>query len=81
MNTPTATVAVRLRIDASKTPAGVLGELRDLIKDFPGESPVLVDCLTSEGPKCYAFGPGFRVQPNGDFYAEVRALLGESALV
>jgi DNA polymerase III subunit alpha len=72
---------VRLRIDATKTPAGVIGELRDLIKDFPGESPVYVDCLTSQGPKRYAFGPGFRVQPDPDFYAEVKALLGESALV
>ncbi len=72
---------VRLRIDASKTRAGVIGELRDLIRDFPGESPVLVDCLTSEGPRRYEFGPGFRVQPDPDFYAEVRALLGESALV
>jgi hypothetical protein len=29
----------------------------------------------------YEFGPRFRVQPAPDFYAEVRALLGESALL
>ena len=54
---------VRLKIDATKLPAGVIGELRDLIRDFPGESPVYVDCMTSVGPKTLALGPQFRVQP------------------
>jgi DNA polymerase-3 subunit alpha len=71
---------VRLRIDATALPAGVIGELRDLIRDFPGESPVYVDCMTSLGPKTLAFGPGFKVRPAPDFYAEVKVLLGESAV-
>jgi DNA polymerase-3 subunit alpha len=71
---------VRLRIDATQAPAGVVGELARLIREFPGESPVLVDCLTSEGTKVLAFGQRYRVEPAPDFYAEVRALLGESAL-
>lgn len=71
---------VRLRIDATQAAAGVIRELAALIRDFPGESPVYVDCLTSQGPRVYALGPKFRVQPEADFYAEVRALLGESAL-
>jgi DNA polymerase-3 subunit alpha len=71
---------VRLRLDATKTPAGVIGELRELIRDFPGESPVFVDCLTSQGSKTLAFGPAYRVRPAPDFYAEVKMLLGESAV-
>ncbi len=71
---------VRLRIDATQAAAGVIRELASLIRDFPGESPVYVDCLTSQGPRVYALGPKFRVQPEADFYAEVKALLGESAL-
>jgi DNA polymerase-3 subunit alpha len=71
---------VRLKIDATRLPAGVIGELRDLIRDFPGESPVYVDCMTSLGPKTLALGPGFRVSPAPDFYAEVKVLLGESAV-
>ncbi len=71
---------VRLRIDATRTPAGVISDLAALIRDFPGESPVLVDCVTSQGKVVYALGPRFRVEPAADFYAEVRALLGESAL-
>jgi DNA polymerase-3 subunit alpha len=72
---------VRLRIDATRTPAGVIRELAAVIRDFPGESRVIVDCVTSQGSVLYAFGSRYRVEPVPDFYAEVRALLGESALV
>ncbi|MFL5928546.1 MAG: DNA polymerase III subunit alpha [Gaiellaceae bacterium] len=71
---------VRLRIDATKAAAGTIRELALLIKDFPGESPVYADLMTSHGKKVYAFGPQFKVQPAPDFYAEVKMLLGESAI-
>jgi DNA polymerase III subunit alpha len=71
---------VRLRIDATQVPAGTIGQLRDLLADFPGDSQVFADCVTSQGKVIVAFGPKYRVQPAPDFYAEVRALLGESAL-
>jgi len=71
---------VRLRIDATKAAAGVIRELAALIKDFPGESPVYADLITSQGKKVYAFGPQYKVQPAPDFYAEVKMLLGESAV-
>jgi DNA polymerase-3 subunit alpha len=70
---------VRLRIDATQAPAGLIRELASLLRDFPGQSPVLVDCLTSDGRKVLALGPKYRVEPAPDFYAEVRALLGEAA--
>jgi DNA polymerase-3 subunit alpha len=71
---------VRLKIDATRARAGLIRELADVIRDFPGEAPVLVDCVTSQGPKTYRFGPQFTVKPAPDFYAEIKALLGESAL-
>ncbi len=70
---------VRLRIDATRAPAGVVAELANLIRGYPGESPVLVDCVTSQGPLVLRLGPAYRVAADADFYAEVRALLGESA--
>ncbi len=75
-----ARTEVRLRIDATRARAGTIRELARVIGDFPGESPVVVDCVTSRGAVLYALGPKFRVRPEPDFYAEVRALLGESAL-
>jgi len=71
---------VRLKIDATKARAGTIKELAALIRDFPGESPVYADLVTSHGRKTYAFGPQFKVQPAPDFYAEVKMLLGESAV-
>ena len=72
---------VRLRIDATRAGAGTIRDLAAVIRDFPGESLVLVDCATSDGSKVYELGHQFRVQPVPDFYAEVRALLGEAALL
>jgi DNA polymerase-3 subunit alpha len=71
---------VRIKIDATKARAGTIKELAALIRDFPGESPVYADLLTSQGRKTYAFGPQYKVQAAPDFYAEVKMLLGESAV-
>jgi DNA polymerase-3 subunit alpha len=71
---------VRLRIDAREAPAGLIRELATLVRDFPGDAPVYVALETSVGERTLALGPGYRVKPDADFYAEVRALLGEAAV-
>ena len=71
---------VRLKIDATRARAGTIKDLAALIKDFPGESPVYADLITSNGRKTFAFGPAYKVKPAPDFYAEVKMLLGESAV-
>ena len=35
---------------------------------------------TSAGPRVLEFGPQYRVRPAPDFFAEVKALLGEAAI-
>ncbi len=72
---------VRLRIDARRARAGLIGELAMLVKDFPGEAPVYLALETSVGERTLALGPEYRVKPDSDFLAEARALLGEAALV
>jgi DNA polymerase-3 subunit alpha len=72
---------VRLRLDARKAPAGLIRELAALVKDFPGEAPVFVEAITSNGPKLLQLGPSYRVQPVADFFAEAKALLGEAAIL
>ena len=71
---------VELRIDAAKAHAGVVRELALLVRDYPGEAPVVLALETSSGPKRLAFGPEYKVQPVADFFAEVKALLGEAAI-
>ncbi len=72
---------VRLKIDALKARPGVIRELASLVKEYSGEAPVIVALETSAGPKTLEFGSEFRVQPVPDFFAEVKALLGEAAVI
>jgi DNA polymerase III subunit alpha len=72
---------VRLKVDARIAAAGVVRELAAVVKDFPGEAPVLLDLVTSNGPKLLELGPDYRVRPVPDFFAEVKALLGEAAVL
>ncbi|HEU5211959.1 MAG TPA: DNA polymerase III subunit alpha [Gaiellaceae bacterium] len=72
---------VRLKVDARVARAGLIRELAMLVRDFPGEAPVYVALDTSEGPKTFTFGPGYRVSPVPDFFAEAKALLGEAAVL
>jgi DNA polymerase-3 subunit alpha len=71
---------VRLKVDARSAPAGVIRELAGLVRDFPGEAPVYVDLVTSIGSKLLELGPDYRVDPQPDFFASVRHLLGAAAV-
>jgi DNA polymerase-3 subunit alpha len=71
---------VHLRIDARTTPAGIIGELADLLKRYPGEASVTVALETSTRLKTLEL-PKHRVQPDADFFTEVRHLLGEGAVL
>jgi DNA polymerase-3 subunit alpha len=71
---------VRFSLDARDVPAGVIRELARLVREFPGDSPVYLSLDTSEGPKTYALGPGYRVRPDADFLAEARSLLGGASV-
>ena len=59
----------------------MIRELARLVKEFPGESPVFVSLVTSQGAKTLALGPEYRVRPDSDFLAEAKALLGDAAVV
>jgi DNA polymerase III subunit alpha len=71
---------VLLRIDAVRAKAGLIRELAELVKEYPGEAPVVVALQTSAGPKTLQLGNDYRVQPVPDFFAEAKALLGEAAV-
>ncbi len=72
---------VRLRIDAQLARAGLIRDLAGLVKEFPGEAPVILALQMSDGAKELVLGPSFKVEPAPDFYAEAKALLGEAAVL
>jgi DNA polymerase-3 subunit alpha len=72
---------VRLRVDARRATAGIVAELGRLVRDYPGEAPVILSVETSLGPKVLELGPSFRVAPDADFFAELKTLFGEAAVL
>jgi DNA polymerase III subunit alpha len=72
---------VTIKIDARLARAGVVRDLATLVKDFPGDSRVNLLLEMSEGTKQLVLGPQYKVRPVPDFFAEAKALLGESAVL
>ncbi|HTA15578.1 MAG TPA: DNA polymerase III subunit alpha, partial [Solirubrobacteraceae bacterium] len=72
--------ALKLRLDATALPISMLGELKDLLSGFPGESDVVIELSTTVGHRRLKLGPSFRVSRDAGLYAELDALLG-SALI
>jgi len=71
---------VRLRVDARRARAGLVRSLAGVVREFPGEIPVIVAIETSQGETTLALGPDYCVKPEPDFFAEVKSLLGEAAV-
>ena len=71
---------VRLKVDGRVAPAGLIRELGTVVQQFPGETPLYVDVVTSYGEKKLELGDHHRVNPVPDFFAEVRTLLGAAAV-
>jgi DNA polymerase III subunit alpha len=71
---------VRLKIDTRVASRGTLRDLASVLRDFPGDLRVVADLIKSDGTVVFEFGPDFRVKPEPDFFAEVKALLGEAAV-
>jgi DNA polymerase III subunit alpha len=72
--------ALRLRLDATALPATALGELKDLLAGFPGESDVVIELASTVGRRRLKLGPSFRVARSASLHAELDSLLG-SALI
>jgi DNA polymerase-3 subunit alpha len=77
---PSGPDALRLRLDANALPASVLGELRELLTGFPGESEVVIELRTSVGERRLKLGTQFRVERNASLHAELDQLLGAAIL-
>jgi DNA polymerase-3 subunit alpha len=71
---------LHLRLDATALPASALGDLRDLLTGFPGESEVVVELSTSVGPRRLRLGPEYRVACTASLHAELDALLGRAMM-
>ena len=71
---------VRLRIDARQAHAGIVRELACSWPTTPETPPSISLSRPPSGERTLALGAEYRVKPEADFFAEVRALLGEACV-
>jgi DNA polymerase-3 subunit alpha len=70
-----------LRVDAGRLPASVIGELKRIFEDFPGESEVVLEVHTRTGMRRLRFGSEFRVAGrNAALKAELDRVLGAAVV-
>ena len=72
--------ALRLRLDAAALPATVIGDLRDVLANFPGDADVVIELSTRAGARRLRLGEGFRVERSAGLHAELNDLLGSAIL-
>jgi DNA polymerase-3 subunit alpha len=76
----TVRAPLHLRVDAARLPAGVIGDLKHLLQDFPGEAEVVLEMQTAGGARRLRLGPEYRVTPSSSLRASLDQLLGDAAL-
>jgi len=72
---------IRFKLDARQARAGIVKELVELVREYPGESPVYLSLETSLGPKTLALGPKHRVAIDSDFLTDARLRFGVDAIL
>jgi DNA polymerase III subunit alpha len=71
---------LRLRLDATRVPAGILDDLKHLLETSPGESEVVLEMQTATGARRLRLGPGYRVTATRALLADIHHLLGDATL-
>jgi len=72
---------VVIKVDARRCDEHLISDLKALLEHFPGQSEVLLEMLTTSGPRRLRFGAEYRVSVSGHLRAELDELLGPEALV
>ena len=72
---------VRLRIPATRLSRNMVERLRAALSNHPGPSPVYLHMVSDGGEKVIRLGDDHRVEPRSALFAELRELLGRSAVL
>ncbi len=69
-----------LRVNAAEFGPTLVDELKVIFEGFPGQSEVLIEMTTREGPRRLRFGADYKVSPSHALRAQVHELLGPRAI-
>jgi DNA polymerase-3 subunit alpha len=71
---------LHVMLDAARLPVSVIDELKHVFGNHTGETEVVLDILTSTGPRTLRLGAGYRVAPTPSLRAELEHILGPAAV-
>jgi DNA polymerase-3 subunit alpha len=71
---------LHVMLDAARLPVSVIDELKHVFGNHLGETEVVLDILTSAGPRTLRLGEGYRVAPTPSLRAELEHILGPTAV-
>jgi DNA polymerase-3 subunit alpha len=71
---------LHVMLDAARLPVSVIDELKHVFGNHMGETEVVLDILTSTGPRTLRLGEGYRVAPTPSLRAELEHILGPAAV-
>jgi DNA polymerase III subunit alpha len=77
----TAEDMVRLRVAATRLSKNMVDRLRAVLSNHPGAAPVYLHMTSDNGEKVLRLGDDHRVEPRSALFAELRELLGPSAVL
>jgi DNA polymerase III subunit alpha len=69
-----------LRLSAADFPPTLLEDLRSVFEHFPGDTEVLLEMQTREGPRRLRFGSDYKVRDSSALRAELDVLLGPGVM-
>ncbi len=72
---------VRLRVPASRLSRRVVDRLKEALENHPGAAPVYLHMVSDSSEKVVRLGDDHRVEPRSALFAELRELLGPSAVL
>ena len=72
---------VRLRVPATRLSKNMVGRLKSALSNHPGSSPVYLHMISEQGEKVLRLGDDHNVEPRSALFAELRELLGPSAVL
>ncbi len=75
-----ATERVELTVPATRLSKDMVGRLKEVLANHPGSAPVFLHMTSAGGVKVLKLGDDHRVEPRSALFAELRELLGPSAV-
>jgi DNA polymerase-3 subunit alpha len=69
-----------LSVDGERFPSTVIDDLKGILVRFPGPCAVEMSVSTGAGARRLRLGEGYKVDPQGGLFAELKSLLGEGCV-